>query len=187
MSAASAIAYQVTSADLVTELAAHARTEGVNASAWPGVTFYRFTQPTEPQWDDTRTISIGIVAQTSSGTFDCVVIGKWPHGGCQAFEATPDRPCLCVRLEVDPLLVRQVAAGLALCDSMFETDDHGLDLIVYPDGRREWKDVADLHWQRVTGRIDDATVRLVLAAAADVVAQLDSTTSWWSAWDGWTP
>ena len=69
----------------------------------------------------------------------------------------------------------------------FETDDHGLDLIVLPDGRREWKDVADLHWQRVTGRIDQGTVALVLAAAADVTAQLDAGTAWWSRWDGWTP
>lgn len=130
MSAASAIEYQVTSADLITELAAQAKTEGVNAGAWPGVTFYRFTQPTEPQWDDTRTISIGIVAQTCNDTFDCVVIGKWPHGGCQAFDASPERPCLCVRLDVDPQLVRQVAAGMALCDSTFEADDHGEDCVV---------------------------------------------------------
>ena len=69
----------------------------------------------------------------------------------------------------------------------FETDDHGLDLIVHPDGRREWKDVADLHRQRVTGRIDERTVGLVLAAAADVTDQLDANTHWWSPWDGWTP
>ena len=68
----------------------------------------------------------------------------------------------------------------------FETDDHGLDLLVFPDGRREWKDVADLHWQRVTGRIDEGTVGLVLAAAADVVAQLNSTTLV-ERMDGWTP
>jgi hypothetical protein len=69
----------------------------------------------------------------------------------------------------------------------FETDDHGLDLIVYPDGRREWKDVADLHWQRVTGRIDGDTVGLVLGAAAEVVELLDSRTQWWSRWEDWTP
>jgi len=69
----------------------------------------------------------------------------------------------------------------------FETNDHGLDLIVHPDGRREWKDVADLHWQRVTGRIDEGTVGRVLAAAADVTAQLDANAHWWSRWDGWTP
>lgn len=30
----------------------------------------------------------------------------------------------------------------------FETNDFGLDLILHPDGRREWKDVEDLHHQR---------------------------------------
>jgi len=29
--------------------------------------------------------------------------------------------------------------------------DHGLDLIVYPDGTRVWKDVDDLHRQREQG------------------------------------
>jgi AraC-like DNA-binding protein len=130
MTAAGAIEYQVTSADLITELAAHAKAEGVNAGAWPGVTFYRFSEPTESQWDNTANISIGIVAQTSDDTFSCVVIGEWPHGGCHAIDATADRPCLCVRLEVDPLLVRQVAAGMALCDSVFEVDDHRNDCAV---------------------------------------------------------
>ncbi len=69
----------------------------------------------------------------------------------------------------------------------FETDDHGLDLIVRPDGGREWKDVADLHWQRVQGRIDQDDVGRVLAAAAEVTDLLDSNTRWWSRWDGWTP
>lgn len=69
----------------------------------------------------------------------------------------------------------------------FETDDHGLDLIVHPDGRRVWKDVPDLHWQRVTGRIDADTVGRVLAAAAEVTALLDAGTRWWAPWDDWTP
>ena len=69
----------------------------------------------------------------------------------------------------------------------FETDDHGLDLIVHPDGQREWKDVPDLHWQRDEGRIDQETVSAVLAAAADVSDLLDSNTRWWDRWDGWTP
>jgi hypothetical protein len=69
----------------------------------------------------------------------------------------------------------------------FRTDDHGLDLIVHPDGRREWKDVPDLHRQRVEGRIDEATVSTVLAAASDVTDELDSGAPWWGRWDGWTP
>ena len=39
-------------------------------------------------------------------------------------------------------------------DHAFDTDDHGLDLIVHPDGRREWKDVEHLS-ELVTSRPDD--------------------------------
>lgn len=134
MTAAGVIEYQDTSADLVAELAARAPAEGANAGAWPGVTFYRFTEPTEPQWDNAKTISIGIVAQTSSDTFSCVVIGAWPHSGRQAFEASPDRPCLCVRFEVDPRLVGQVAAHMTLCDRTFDFADHGDCVVSGVDG-----------------------------------------------------
>jgi hypothetical protein len=69
----------------------------------------------------------------------------------------------------------------------FDTDDHGLDLIVHPDGSRTWKDVQDLHWQRVEGRIDLATVARVLAAAAEVTELLDAGTAWWASWADWRP
>jgi hypothetical protein len=69
----------------------------------------------------------------------------------------------------------------------YETGDHGLDLVVWPDGRREWKDVADLHHQRVEGRISLETVAEVLGTAAEVVDLLDADRRWWSAWDAWTP
>lgn len=69
----------------------------------------------------------------------------------------------------------------------FDTDDHGLDLIVHPDGRREWKDVEDLHGQLREGRIDASVVLAVLAETERVVAELDSGTPWWSRWDGWRP
>jgi predicted RNA-binding protein associated with RNAse of E/G family len=69
----------------------------------------------------------------------------------------------------------------------FETDDHGLDLVVYPDGTREWKDVDDLHRQRAQGRINLSTVGRVLAAAAEVTDLLDAGTEWWRPWAGWKP
>ncbi|MBJ7465649.1 MAG: AraC family transcriptional regulator [Mycolicibacterium sp.] len=130
MTAARAIECQVTSGDLVTELAAHAKVEGANVGTWPGLTFYRFSRPTEPCWDNSRTVSIAIVAQTSDDTFSCVVIGAWPQGARQAFDASPERPCLCVRLEVDPRLVGQVAASMMLCDRTFEISDHSDDCVV---------------------------------------------------------
>jgi hypothetical protein len=69
----------------------------------------------------------------------------------------------------------------------FDTDDHGLDLIIEPDGERRWKDVEDLHHQRTQGRIDLNTVGGVLAAAAEVSSLLDSDNHWWKAWEGWKP
>lgn len=69
----------------------------------------------------------------------------------------------------------------------FDTDDHGLDLVVHPDGRREWKDVEHLHVQRSEGRIDLATVGVVLEAADSLVGRLDADDRWWSAYDDWTP
>ena len=69
----------------------------------------------------------------------------------------------------------------------FEIDDHGLDLIVYPDGTRKWKDVEDLHHERVQGRFDVDTVVRILAAAAEVTDLLDSGTEWWKPWADWRP
>ena len=69
----------------------------------------------------------------------------------------------------------------------YETDDYGLDLIIQPDGRREWKDVEDLHHQRAEGRISLETVGEVLATAASLVDLLDEDRRWWAPWDDWTP
>jgi hypothetical protein len=72
-------------------------------------------------------------------------------------------------------------------DRAFDTNDYGLDLIIHPDGRREWKDVEDLHGQRVQGRITIETVAAVLAEAHKVVAMLDADDRWWAGWDDWQP
>lgn len=69
----------------------------------------------------------------------------------------------------------------------YDTGDHGLDLVIHPDGRREWKDVEDLHHQRVEGRLTPEDVTGVLAAAAGLVDLLDEDRRWWAAWDDWTP
>ncbi|RNI23947.1 DUF402 domain-containing protein [Flexivirga caeni] len=68
-----------------------------------------------------------------------------------------------------------------------DTDDHGLDIVIAPDGSWRWKDIADLHHQRAQGRIDAQTVLDLLAAAADVEQLLIDGTRWWGDWDGWTP
>lgn len=68
-----------------------------------------------------------------------------------------------------------------------DTEDYGLDLIIEDDGRREWKDVTDLHHQQVEGRTSAQTALTVLAAAAEVEADLDAGDLWWSGWNDWTP
>ena len=68
-----------------------------------------------------------------------------------------------------------------------DTDDHGLDLVVDPVGVRRWKDVTDLHHQRLEGRISESTVLDVLAAAARLELLLDQADPWWSPWNDWVP
>jgi hypothetical protein len=82
-------------------------------------------------------------------------------------------------LNFEPPLVRS--------EDGIETDDFGLDLIIHPDGSREWKDVEDLHHQRTEGRISSETVLRVLSEAAGVVDTLDADRRWWAAWDSWMP
>jgi hypothetical protein len=73
-------------------------------------------------------------------------------------------------------------------DSGFDTDDHGLDLVVHPDGRREWKDVEDLSELVTSGRMTGEEVVGVLHAAAAVIGQLDANEGpWWAGWTDWHP
>jgi predicted RNA-binding protein associated with RNAse of E/G family len=72
-------------------------------------------------------------------------------------------------------------------DGSFDTDDHGLDLIVHPDGRREWKDVDHLSELVRSGRMTGEQVVGVLHAAAEVTALLDADRRWWAPFDDWRP
>jgi hypothetical protein len=73
-------------------------------------------------------------------------------------------------------------------EGTFDTDDHGLDLIVHPDGRREWKDVDHLARLVTSGRMTGAQVVDVLHAAAEVVDLLDAGEApWWAPWSDWHP
>jgi hypothetical protein len=68
-----------------------------------------------------------------------------------------------------------------------DTDDYGLDLVIDPHGERQWKDVTDLHHQRVEGRISHETVLDVLAEAARLETALDDGDLWWAPWSDWLP
>jgi hypothetical protein len=68
-----------------------------------------------------------------------------------------------------------------------DIDDLELDLVLHPDGRREWKDVEALDARLRQGRFQLDDLRHVLAAAPVVVDLLDRDDRWWSPWDEWTP
>jgi hypothetical protein len=73
-------------------------------------------------------------------------------------------------------------------EGSFDTDDHGLDLILHPDGRREWKDVEHLSELVTRGRMTGPEVVDVLHAAGGVIALLDADEGpWWAAWSQWHP
>jgi hypothetical protein len=69
----------------------------------------------------------------------------------------------------------------------FETCDYGLDIVIEPDGRWQWKDVDDLDEMLLSGRVTSQEVAAVRAEAQKVAAELGAGRRWWSRWDGWTP
>jgi AraC-like DNA-binding protein len=137
MAVAGAIEYQLSSADLVAELAMRTTLDGVDENPWPGLEFYRFTEPTDPRWEQAKPLSIGILAQGSGtagnyayDTFTCVVVGHRRGGLCRPFRASPEQPCLCFVLEVDPHLISRVSADSQLCERPFRPGDQGDECVV---------------------------------------------------------
>ncbi|MET0900089.1 MAG: AraC family transcriptional regulator [Mycobacterium sp.] len=129
------------SADLVAELATRARREGANVGLWPGLTFYRFTEATEPRWDDTDSVAIAVVAHGRAAaiagqrhrydTFECLVICNRADLDGRIAEASTSQPCLCLVLEVDPQLIRQLAANMPGCDRPIDpVADDGNECVV---------------------------------------------------------
>lgn len=72
-------------------------------------------------------------------------------------------------------------------DGGFDTVDHGLDLIVGPDGTADWKDVHHLHIMGSTARMSGAEILQVLEAANKVWSLLEQDQRWWAEWDAWRP
>jgi len=136
----------------------------------PGSPFTFYDHPTGPHpWSSYTSWDASVVLQLLRTDTD---YGVWKFFGT-------DGTFLHWYINFEAPIVRRVNA--------FETDDHGLDLIVSPDGAREWKDVDDLHRQRAQGRIDLNRVGRVLAAAAEVTDLLDTGTEWWKPWAEWKP
>lgn len=139
--------------DLVGELRALARQVGPNPGGWPGLTIYRYTSPVRPQWQEIRGLSIGIVGQGSKAVVErgrrhvydalhYLAIGGHVRFQSEILEASAERPCLCLVLEVDPSTVRSIAEQM-------------------PAGRRP-----------VAGAVNDETTCVVSAVDEEVLASV---------------
>jgi AraC-like DNA-binding protein len=113
----------VTTGDLIAELAARAPRSGGNDGGWPGLTIYRFTEPTKPEWEEIQSLSLGIVAQGRKAVivdgktyvydpFHYLVLSSHLHFQAQILEASPRKPFLSFVLQVDPAVVKRVSADM---------------------------------------------------------------------------
>ena len=70
----------------------------------------------------------------------------------------------------------------------FDTQDLELDIVVYPDGRWELKDDAELDLRVEEGRFTQRQARATRDEAQRVIAELDAGRRWWDdAWADWRP
>jgi hypothetical protein len=123
LTATDPIQHNVWSGDLIDELTARAPCMGANAGLWPGLTIYRFAEPTRWTWEEIRGLSLGIVAQgriavTESGKryvcdqFSYLVISSRLQFQSEVLEASPHAPCLCLVLQIESEAVRKVSAEM---------------------------------------------------------------------------
>jgi AraC-like DNA-binding protein len=135
------IEHRVSSADLVSVLAARTPRVGGNDGGWPGLTLYRHTEPMTPVWNEIRSLSLGVVAQGSKAVmvdgerhvydaFHYLVLGGDPPPWAEIREAGPSAPFLSLVLEIDPAAVRRISAG------MVGRGAGGLAPVVSSDGNR---------------------------------------------------
>ena len=113
----------VASNDLAEELLSRSFGDGANVGLWPGMTIYRYIEPTVPKWDEIESLSVCIVAQgrkavTADGhhyvydRYQYLVLRSNLHFQSQILDATPDKPFLAFVLQIDPAVVRKVSAEM---------------------------------------------------------------------------
>lgn len=81
-------------------------------------------------------------------------------------------------------VVKHVDASGGGC---YDTDDHGIDIVLPADGTWEWKDYDDPQLMVVEGRLTADEAAEIMRCAHAVAVDLDAGRRWWSRWDDWTP
>jgi AraC-like DNA-binding protein len=113
----------VVSNDLAEELMTRSFGDGANVGLWPGMTIYRYIEPTVPKWDEIQSLSVCIVAQGRKavtadghhyecGEYQYLVLRGNLHFQSQILDATPDKPFLAFVLQIDPAVVRRLSAAV---------------------------------------------------------------------------
>ena len=113
----------VPSNELAEELLARSFDDGANVGLWPGMTIYRYAEPTVARWDEIQSLSICIVAQgrkavTADGhhyvydKYKYLVLRSNLHFQSQILDASPDEPFLAFVLQIDPAVVRRVSVPM---------------------------------------------------------------------------
>ncbi|MGE3288952.1 MAG: AraC family transcriptional regulator N-terminal domain-containing protein [Pseudonocardia sp.] len=114
---------RLTAGDLIESFAARAPAVGPNYCDWSGLTFYRFTAPTAPQWDDVSSLSLCVVAQgrkcvTVDGVpyrydpFSYLILSRSMRFQAEISEASVEKPFLSMVLQIDPAIVRRISTDM---------------------------------------------------------------------------
>jgi AraC-like DNA-binding protein len=123
MTAPRIIEQYLSSTHLIAELAALTRAADGSTQPWPGLTIHRCSHPTAPAWQKTEALTLCIIAQGRIAVHDggrvrvfqpnhYLVTRSHLHYEAQILEASPEAPFLSFVLQIDPDLVRKVAAEL---------------------------------------------------------------------------
>jgi AraC-like DNA-binding protein len=160
--------HDVPSNDLAEELLARSFDDGANVGLWPGMTIYRYAEPTVATWDEIQSLSICIVAQgrkavTADGhhyvydKYQYLVLRSNLHFQSQILDATPDEPFLAFVLQIDPAVVRRVSVPMV---GRRGSRDH-------PAASTESQD------QSVVSELDDELMGAVLRFLRSLAAESD--------------
>ncbi|MCX9191050.1 AraC family transcriptional regulator [Carbonactinospora thermoautotrophica] len=101
----------------------YAEVEGANEHSWPGLTFYRFSDPVPPHWDEVASLSYCLVVQGAKKVrigseeylYDpmrYLVLNRRARFEVEIVEASQARPFLSFVLQIEPALVSDVLSTM---------------------------------------------------------------------------
>ncbi len=113
----------VAAGDLATLVQRYAVSEGANQHEWPGLTFYRFSVPVAPHWDEVGSLSYCLIVQgakqvrigSETHLYDpmrYLVLNQRSRFEVEIVEASRARPFLSFVLQIEPSVVGDVLATM---------------------------------------------------------------------------